>query len=348
MDDSVKELCDRRFTQVISDFKKISLEDWESYNQLFCIVKCIPKEYLAANLQSIANWIERSLPEELTSESGRIWIKFIGGFIERIKDIYGEKVAKNACKSISIQFNTDFYLGIATDCDEVDLHFSDFKNFARDKSNELSIALAKYGELNSDLFSYAWGELEFSLSDEEKSSIFNKLLSDMANDTLEAEGERENYFENLVLISSSVENKDNVKTSLTQAITDGYLQWHAQKSEEFIDLHNVGNAIWLVEICTGPNEKPNLSTTDNDHLGDLTQPDMWFSEYYEGELEKETIETLADLVISNNMVDRWVNNFSQNPNRLMYQAVLEKVFNSNDFPALSCLLYTSPSPRDRG
>lgn len=331
---AVKELCDKHFVRALSSLAKFDLTEWEIHKDLFQIASCIPEGELISRSQEIAEWLGRSLPKELTKELGRAWINFFGGFLQEVGKVHGQDAVASAVATIQIPYSPEFYLGVALDCDVVNLHFSQFRSMATKKSSEISDQLASYGVEFSNNFSYVWLELQYALKGGDRAALFTKLLEQVQSNILDRDDERQMYLNNLVLVAASSRSEDSVINSVKAALSDGTLPWHAVKLNEVEDWEGVAKAIWLAAIATTTNSIQALSAPSKSPFGDVAASHTWFSACYDGQVPIAALEAIADLIITHDKVDLWLANFVKAPTHVMYRDVLIEVLGSDDCPAL--------------
>lgn len=331
---SVKELCDKNFVRSLSSLAKVDLAEWETHRDLFQIASCIPKGKLMPHVQEIAEWLARSLPEELTRELGRAWINFVGGFLQEVRKVHGQDAVDSAVATIQIPYSIDFYLGVALDCDEVNLHFSQFQSVAKQQSSEISSQLASYGIELPKHFYYVWSELQYALKRADRGTVFTKLLGQVQSNMLDGDDERQTYLNNLVLVAAGSQSEVSVVNGVKAAISDGALPWHAAKFNEAEDWESVAKIVWLAAIAIKTDSLPGLSAASKSPFGDVATSHAWFGECYGGQVPPEVLGAIAELVIAYDKVDLWLASFAKTPKHTMYKDVLIKVLGSDSCPAL--------------
>lgn len=334
LDTSVRELCNKHFVQALGGLAKIDVAAWESHRKLFKLVACIPATSLGQHVKGFAEWLSKSLPEELTHDLGRDWIGFIGGFIQEIKNIHGDDAAERAAAIISVPYSPEFYLGVALDCDEVDASFSRFSNIAQQKSSEIATALAAFGKETPDQFQFVWDQLQHALKESEKAAVFAQLLAQMQAGVLDEDDERSTYLENLVLIAAVAHGEAGIGTNVKAALTDGTLPWHASKANKSKDWQSVAKSVWLAHFATKAGTVPALSSATKEPFGDLSAAHTWFSECYAGAVPADSLEAIANLVIDYDSIDEWVSAFVRSPKHVLYKDVLIEILAAENCPAL--------------
>jgi hypothetical protein len=331
---SVKELCDKNFIRSLSSLTKFDLAEWEAHRDLFKIASCIPKGKLIPHVQEIAEWLAQSLPGELTHELGRAWINFFGGFLQEVGKVHGQDAVDSAVATIQIPDSPDFYIGVALDCDEVDLHFSQFQSAAKQQSSEISSQLASYGIELPKHFYYVWCELQYALQKTDRGTVFAKLLEQVQSSILDGDKERQMYLNNLVLVAASSRSEASVVNGVKAAISDGTLPWHAAKLNEAKDWGSLAKAVWLAAIAIKTDPVPGLSAASKSPFGDVTASHTWFGACYGGQVPVDTLGAIAELVIAHDKVDLWLTSFAKAPKHTMYKDVLIEVLGSDNCPAL--------------
>lgn len=334
LDPAIKELCDKHFTNAIPNLAKLDVSAWEDHKPLFQIASCMTKTTAQYHMKEIAQWVNNNLPEERNQDIGRCWINFVGGFVREIGNLHGEEVASSAATAIHVPYSPDFYLGVALDCDEVSLKFSQFRNSAGSKSSELSNAIANFGKQQPQNFRYVWRELLFALKAPEKATVFEELLDLVQTDILEGSKKRQDGLENLVLITKSDANYDNYAERIQRAIVDGSLPWHAFKFNEAEKWEGLANSIWLANIALGTGAVPGLAEANKPPFGDVSAAHAWFSKTYAGPVPDGALHPLANLVVQQKRIDNWVLAFAKSPKHALYGQVLETILGSTDCPAL--------------
>ena len=341
LDSSVKELCDQHFTDAIPALTKLDILSWQDHKSLFQIVRCMPEAYASRHLKAIADWLDRNLPEQRTQQLGRAWVKFVGGFIKEIRKSHGDAVAKSATSAIKVPYSSDFYLGVALDCDEAELHFSHLVNIAQQKSAEIADALAAFAEEKPSEFSYVWGEIQFALKSTEKAALFTKLFEQLRISTMsEVEGGRQDYLENLMLIAALCHDEKSVAASVKAGIVDGTLPWHASKSNDDGDWKGIAHALWLAHLASKNGTVPALSASNKPPFDDVSTAHKWFMECYAGAIPEASLESLAEIIVEYGSLDQWVKIFITSPENVLYQNVLARAFSLENCPPLklTCLI----------
>ena len=331
---SVKELCDKNFVRSLSSLPKLDLAEWEIHRGLFQLSSCVPKGKLIPHVQEIANWLARSLPEELTHDLGRAWINFFGGFLQEARKVHGQDAVDAAAATIKIPDSPGFYLGVALDCGEVNLHFSQFQSAAKQQSSEISSQLASYGIELPKNFHYVWFELEYALKKSDRGTIFTKLLEQMQSNVMDGDDERQMYLNNLVLVAASSRSEASVINGVKAAISDGTLPWHAAKLNEAEDWESVAKAVWLTAVAIKTDAVPGLSAASKSPFGDVSASHTWFSACYGGEVPVGALGAIAELVIAYDKVDLWLSSFTKSSKHTMYKDVLIEVLGSDSCPPL--------------
>lgn len=331
---SVKDLCDKNFVRSLSSLTKLDLAEWKTHRGLFQLASCIPTGELTPHVQEIAKWLAGSLPEELTHDLGRAWINFFGGFLQEARKVHGQDAVDAAVAIIEIPDSPVFYLGVALDCDEVNLHFSQFRSAAKQQSLEISSQLASYGIKFPETFHYVWSELEYALKKTDRSTVLIKILEKMQNNVIDDDEEQQIYLNNLVLIAASARSDASVVKGVKAAITDGTLPWYAEKLNKAEHWESVAKAIWLASIAIETSAMPRMSVTNKSPFGGLEASYKWFSSCYGGEVPVDVLSAIAELVIAYDTVDRWLINFAKSPKHTMYKDVLIEVLGSDSCPAL--------------
>lgn len=335
LEPSIQELCNRHFIDAISKMATIDLLSWKDHKPLFHIIACSPKTSLVENMQKIAKWVKESIPKEPKEEVGRAWINFIGRFIQEAQNIHGEEIARLIPGAITIPYTANFYIGVALDCDEVDLNFSQFSNIAKSKSTEITTELIPYIIENPSFFSFLWHELNYAITNSDRATIFSKLTEQIQNNLLEESGDRQTYFENLALAAANISNQADTPKTIKTTISDGSLPWHAFKAHEEEDWKTVAIALWLTHLAVKSDNIPTLSSASKPPFGDVSAPHSWFSKFYTGAVPNEVLKILTGLVIEFSNVEEWLSTLIKSPKNALYKGVLNGVFSSNDCPALN-------------
>lgn len=333
-DSPIKDICNKHFVQAISSLGKVDITEWEQHKELFLVASCIPEPSLGQHVRAIVEWLSRALPEELTEQLGRDWIGAVGAFLHEVKKSHGKGNVASVVSTIHVPYSPEFYLGVALDCDEAELRFSQFKNVARRKASEIGEALFTSGTSAPDRFRYQWFELQFALSENDQASVFTSLIEHVRNNTLEEQEERQDYFHNLVLVAANCRSNDAVISSVKAAIKDGSLPWHADKLNESEDWPGLANAVWLVATTVKAGTLPQLTTHNREPFGELSVPYSWFKTYYDDEVAPNVLAHIAELVIKYSEVDAWLSDFVNATAHTLYKGVLSKIFASDDCPAL--------------
>lgn len=334
LEPSVRELCNRHFTRAIPQLEVLELSLWDKHKPLFQIVECISKNNLDKDLLAITQWINKSLPELLTENLGREWIKFIGGFIQEVRKLHGADLANLVASSITIPYSAEFYLGVALDCDEVNLKLNRFINTAKTKSAEISSALISMAIERPVNFNYVWNELHPFFKNLEKTAIFTGLIEQIQSNLLDNEGASSTYLKNLILVSAEITNKTEIKEITKAAIADGSLPWHAYKAYEAEDWDSITHALWIANLALKTNTAPALLSSSRQPFGDLSVAYNWFIQCYSGDISASSFKKLSELAIKYQEVNNFISEFIKSPENAFYKGVLTEVLSSEHCPPI--------------
>ena len=330
LDESVKELCDQHFVNTIPKLKKIDLSDQRSFEEIFQLVSCMPEENFGRHMQEIVKWVNAAeLSDPSSLNAGRAWIKFVGGFFQKGLALFGEDIVLAAAKRVRIPFQSpDFYVGVALDCDECSLRFADFQSSTTGKTGEIADALADFGQTNSKDFSYPWSELSYFLTNSDKTALLSKLVAKSQSETLD--DDRQKHFSNLAIVAVEVRREKATKNSLSQAISDGTLPWHAYRANEEKNSACVADTLWLSAMAVGASDLPTLPAANKSPFGDLSKEYEWFRECYSGSVSSEALEILVSRLIDQRQVGWWMSAFAKAPAHVLFKNVLEALLANPD------------------
>lgn len=340
VNNDVNETCNRHFVSAIPRLAKFEITSWELHPALFKLASCMPKAALSTHIANLVNWINGLVPENSTTEHGREWIRFIGGFLGEVGKLHGEDVVASLTGTIKIPHSLDFYLGVAIDCNEVNLQFAQFEHAAIEYSQDLTASIAECSIEEPSFFTYLWNEFKFLLDTDARISLFSKLMEHVQSNVLEKKNERAYNIKSLTTISLETQFQPKIAQSIKAAICDGALPWHASKLNEENDWANLARAIWLASIPTKAEVLPALVVSNKAPFGEVGATHQWFTKCYADEIPADAYEMFVELIIRYDNVDEWVSTFAKSPKHAMHRIVLAEVFKSDNCPSLKLVTLT--------
>ncbi|WP_157960355.1 P-loop NTPase fold protein [Marinimicrobium alkaliphilum] len=331
----IKELCNKHFSDAVSHLTQLTPDNWDSHTKLFKLVAITQSPLLPSLVRTVSAWANSNLPQEKTLESGRQWIRLIGGLLKEVRDQHGNECFQSCTKQLSIPYSPQILLGMAIDCNEIDIHFQDITKISEKVTSELTESLANLGNDHPKLFSYAWTELKFAFKKAEKTKIFDKLVNILQSGPLNGSEDRQAYLKALALVASDIQRDDEVVKKLRLLINEGILGWHASEADSEGDWKSIAYTIWLT-VFSFLSDPPRPSASANKPpFGDLRPKQKRFIERYQGDLSTEVISCISDIIINLGNINLWISAFSENPKHAMFRAVLENIFNKDNCPAIN-------------
>ena len=306
---------------------KASLADYELVKRLPKILKIAEPDSVPTLISNFADWIETHYTNNEDDRSfshGREWIKALGTMLNNVSS---RSDFTNIKSQIAIPEGAGFLLGVALDVDEFSLHIRDFKQkkYLPQDFNSLLIELI---EDRGSYFEFIWREISTRYkSEEDIQSLFDAVCAQLEEQELTTDALR-NTTQNLMLLWTSGRNFAGVSARIERLLKNGGLWKHFEKArdEEIFEVLAAGMLVvadWLEKTTDIPNLE---GQQPHPKFGDLSNARAWTQSVINGDSNFDAIDKLADYVLEQNMVERWLDNGISIPQNSLSNKTVRAIF----------------------
>lgn len=323
------------FLSGLNDLSSTKIQDPEDVQSLRGIIDLCPSDQRSTVSLRLAEWMKNCFDaKEATFDDGKIWVKSLGMLIND-PDGRVEPFAHPLLDALRLPQNVQFVLGVAYDCDEIGLSFSQFKHSISSKA--FLEPLKKIWSDEPQTFHYVFKQIK-SAKSLNSADLLALLQHQHDQLTSQAFGGEEDYFasraENFIATYGAVSSHKKAGELLEKVSTNGTLAWHADATKQSEDADRVLAAtVWLTLQNLGTATFEVGGNTNQPPFGNLHPARQWLSQVLNGsvELSDKAIDQLASHVIRQNMVSRWIGLAAEtSPSQKIYSSVSERLGERDD------------------
>lgn len=324
----------------LDDLKVAKFEKPEDVECLSAVIDICSIEQRPAILLRLADWMTSCFDvEKATFEDGRIWVKAFGKLFSGA-DGAVKALAEPVLREFRLPSNVDFVLGVAYDCDEIDLTFSDFQHSV--PSSKFLGPLKTFCKDEPQVFCYVFDQIRSSriLSESDRFALLQYQKDQITGGTFAADdGDFAMRAENFIATYGAISKRVEARDVLDQVVANGTLAWHADATKEFKSADRaLAAAVWLTlqslktkpfEIGQNSNQPP---------FGNLYPARAWLGQYLTGtvELPDSVVDRLASHVVDQRVVSSWLKLAAEDsPSKKIFNAVLRRVCGKEDLYPIS-------------
>lgn len=319
----------------LSDLGFTKIKEPEDVQGLRAIIDLCPSDQRSSVSLRLAEWMKNCFDaKEPTFDDGKTWVQSLGILINDA-DGEVEAFAETLLNAFRLPQNVQFVLGVAYDCDEIGLSFSQFKHLI--SSNAFLEPLKKIWSDDPQTFHYVFKQLKSAGS----LNAFDLLaLLQYQHDQLTSQnfGGEEGYFasraDNFIATFGAVSDQKKAIELLGTLSNNGTLAWHANATKQSKEAEQaLAATVWLTlqnnetatfEVGGNTNQPP---------FGNLHPARQWLGQVLAGsvELSDAVIDKLASHVIQQKMVSRWIGLAAKtSPSQKIYSSVAERLSERDD------------------
>ncbi|WP_342070568.1 P-loop NTPase fold protein [Yoonia algicola] len=312
----------------LDDLKSAKIEKPEDVGGLRAIIDLYPIERRSSVALRLADWMKNCFDaKEATFDDGKIWVKSLG---KLISDADGsvEAFVEPLLSGLRLPQNVQFALGVAYDCDEIGLSFSQFNHSIPSKSF-LEPLKSKSTDRPQD-FHYVFKQLKSAKS---LNSVDLLALLQHQHDQLTSQtfGGEDDYFafraENFIATYGAISSQTKAGELLEKVSTNGTLAWHADATKQSEEADRaLAATIWLTLQHLGTAAFDVGANTNQPPFGNLHPARQRLSQNLSGstELSDAVIDELASHVIRQEAVSKWIGlAATDSPSQKIYYSVIE-------------------------